>query len=80
MNPWPEGMCSSPFSRSLGLRRVADGNNLSDPAGNAIPVSGFTSGTIDIIGASVPERSSILSTMAGAGALAEWVRRKRRAA
>lgn len=66
----------------IGTPTVADSNNLSDPNGTAIPVATFTGGTIDIVSASssTPEPSSILLTLAGAGALAGWARRKRRAA
>ena len=64
----------------IGTPAVADGNNLSDAGGNSIPVSTFSSGTINITAASVPEPSSILLTLAGAGALAGWARRKRRVA
>lgn len=67
-----------PFAVSFtGTPSVADANNLSDPLGAPITVNNFSDGTIDISGASTPEPSSFLLTLAGAGALAGWIRRRR---
>jgi hypothetical protein len=72
---------AGPFAVSFtGTPNVTDANNLSDPSGNPVPISTFSGGTIDISGATTPEPSSFLLTLAGAGALAGWTRRRRRVA
>jgi hypothetical protein len=53
-----------------GMPIVSDANNLSNPAGNAIAIDNFSSGSITIGGgSSVPEPSSLLLSFAGMAAL-----------
>jgi len=67
---------TGPFTISFtGSPTVADGNNLSDPSGNNIPVDTLTSGTINIT--STPEPSSLLMLLAGTAALAALARCRR---
>jgi hypothetical protein len=54
----------------------AAANNLSDPAGNNVPITTLTSGTITIT--SAPEPSSFLLMLAGTAAIGAWNRRRRR--
>jgi len=66
---------TGPFTISFtGSPAVANGNNLSDPNGNNIPIDTFTSGTINIT--STPEPSSLLLMFAATAALAAWKRRR----
>jgi hypothetical protein len=66
---------AAPGPVTISFTGGAAGNDLSDPTGNNIPVTTFTSGTINVT--STPEPSSVLMMLAGVGALAAWNRRRR---
>jgi hypothetical protein len=63
-----------PFTVSFVTSGGTADNDLSDPTGNNIPITTFTSGTINVT--STPEPSSVLMMLAGTAALAAWKRRR----
>lgn len=63
-----------PFTVSFVTSGGTGDNDLSDPLGDDIPITSFTSGTINVTG--TPEPSSVLMMLAGMGALAAWKRRR----
>lgn len=65
---------SGPITVSFVTSGGTADNDLSSALGDDVPISTFTSGTINVT--STPEPSSLLMILAGAGALAAWKRRR----